>query len=58
MYLNKKLKLSNYENYEREYWGMYSTEELKRIVDNGKLLQDFTEKARRQLELRTKKQQL
>lgn len=44
-----------FKNYEREYWAMYSTEELKRIVDNGKLLQDFTEKAKRQYELRTKK---
>ena len=49
------MEANNYENYEREYWGMYSTEELKRIVDNGKLLQDFTEKAKRQLELRTEK---
>ena len=45
-----------FENYETEYWKMYSTKELRKIVKNGKLLQDFIEKAKRQLKIRTKKE--
>jgi hypothetical protein len=52
------MEANNFENYETEYWKMYSTEELKAIVNNSKLLRAFREEAKKRLEYRSKRKAL
>jgi hypothetical protein len=41
--------------FEDMYWGSYSTEELKVIVGNTKLLRAFRDEAKKRLEIRNNK---